>query len=104
MAEQKMHSVELTDEELGAVQGGYDYVQQDGNYYEYVGSDKDQKYVCPNCGRPVHYGAGWRFYCDPCDESWFFEGKLDINLASGAWASIPEDEYRKKTWLPYEAS
>ena len=92
-----MHRVELSDEELGAVQGGYDYAQQGGNYYEYVGSDKDQKYVCPKCGRPVHSGAGWRFYCDPCDEGWFFEVALDINLASGAWAPISEEEYRRKS-------
>ncbi len=102
MAEQEMHSVELSDEELKTVQGGYDYVQEGDKYYKYVGSDENLKYVCPNCGRPVHSGAGWRFYCDPCDESWFFEDALDINLASGSWASISEDEYRRKTrfWHP----
>lgn len=96
-----MHSVELSDEELEAVQGGYNYVHEGDKYYVYVGpdTDTDHKYACPNCGGPVHYGAGWRFYCDPCDESWFFENDLDINLESGNWKSVTADEYyyRKMT-------
>ena len=97
MADKKMNTVELTDEELKSIQGGYNYYQNGDKYYEYVGSDENQKYVCPICGRPVHAGAWWRFYCDPCDKSWFREASLDINLASGAWASISKEEYRRKS-------
>ena len=28
-------------------------------------------FVCPHCGRVLHYGALSRLYCDPCDEGWF---------------------------------
>ena len=98
MAESKLHTVELTDDELEGVQGGYIICSRDGKYYTYTGSDPDQKYVCPNCGRPVHEGTGWRFYCDACDESWFFERCLAPNLSSGAWTEISEEEY-VRPWL-----
>ena len=78
MTEKKLNTVELTDEELGKIQGGYDWISTaDGNhFYEYVGrgdGDRDRKYLCPKCGKPVHLGTGWRYYCDSCDESWFWE-------------------------------
>ena len=97
MTEKNLHNVELTDEELGEIQGGYNYAHMGNNYYEYTGSDPDQKYLCPRCGRPVHKGWGWRFYCDPCDESWFVELALEPNLSSGAWTSISKEEYKSKT-------
>ena len=53
--------------------------------YEWVGTDDNLKYICPNCHRPVHPGAGRRYYCDPCDESWYFESDLDMNMSSGGW-------------------
>ena len=94
MDDKKMNSIELSDEELKVVQGGFSYWKNnDGGYYKYTGSNPDQKYLCPKCGRPVHEGTGWRFYCDPCDESWFFEDKLTPNLNSGAWTSISKEEY-----------
>ena len=45
----------------------------DGRYYHYTGkeSQRDSKYVCPVCGRSVHYGSGWRYYCDFCNKSCF---------------------------------
>ena len=53
---------------------------------------RDMKYICPKCGRPVHYGSGWRYYCDQCDESWYFEKSLNPNLNSGLWKEIdPKD-------------
>lgn len=99
MAENKMNSVELTDEELETVQGGFDVCRQDGHFYKYVGTDPDQKYLCPNCGGPVHEGTGWRFYCDACDESWFLENRLNPNLASGSWSRISRAEYERRRSL-----
>ena len=98
MAEGKMHTVELSDEELEAVHAGYtlSYEYDDDGYFEYTGNDVNQKYICPKCLKPVHAGIGWRFYCDPCNDSWFFEDELYINRKSGAWTKIPKDEYMKK--------
>ena len=104
MTEKNLHNVELTDEELGEIQGGYNYAHMGNNYYEYTGSDPDQKYLCPRCGRPVHKGWGWRFYCDPCDESWFVELALEPNLSSGAWTSISKEEYDRKTGADAKSS
>ena len=79
---------QLTNKELDEVNGGYTvFKHTDGKYYEFIGDDsqRNQKYLCPNCGRPVYYGLGWRYYCDYCNDSWFNERKLDANLASGLW-------------------
>ena len=83
---------ELTDEQLENVSGGLREIKYKGKWYRYVGngnmfygSDWDKCYLCPNCGRPVHHGSWERFYCDPCDESWYWESKLIPNLASGLW-------------------
>ena len=64
--------MELKKEELEQVSGGYNLTEIDGRYYHYTGkeSQRDSKYVCPVCGRSVHYGSGWRYYCDFCDKSW----------------------------------
>ena len=94
---------ELNDQELENVHGGSNYATQNGYYYEYIGSnwpgssDWDKCYLCPNCGRPVHYGAGFRYYCDPCDESWFFVDKLKLNLDQGMWRGITREKYIEKT-------
>lgn len=83
---------ELTDEQLKPVNGGLMETKYQGKRYRYVGdgkifydSDWDKCYLCPNCGGPVHLGAWQRFYCDPCNESWYWESKLIPNLASGLW-------------------
>ena len=95
MAERKLNVVELTDEELGSIQGGYNKVKARGHFYKYTGTDLDNKYLCPNCGKPVHQGAGWRFYCDPCDESWFLESRLLANLDGGGWQTISRSEFER---------
>ena len=51
--------------------------------YQWKGTDEYKKYLCPNCHRPVHPGSWGRFYCDPCDESWFCESNLEMNMAGG---------------------
>ena len=92
---------ELSDEQLGGVAGGQTECTYNGKRYKYVGAtdagssagrnwrdDYDKCYLCPNCGRPVHYGSWFRYYCDPCDESWYYESKLIPNLTTGVWKEI----------------
>ena len=96
---------QLTNKELDEVNGGYTvFKHTDGKYYEFIGDDsqRSQKYLCPNCGRPVRYGSGWRYYCDFCDKSWFFERGLNPNLSSGLWEEISEEEYLKKCFAANE--
>lgn len=57
--------------------------------YEWTGTNDNMKYLCPKCHRPVHPGGWGRYFCDPCDESWFLEGKLEIN-PNGGWKRIDE--------------
>lgn len=89
---------ELSDESLNAVSGGADTARKYGEMsidgptestpytdYEWKGTDNSLKYLCPRCHRPVHPGTGWRYYCDPCNESWLLESNLELNLASGGW-------------------
>ena len=94
---------ELKQEELSEVNGGgYIWWTVNNKHYKYVGKDESQKYVCPKCGKPVHPGTLDRFYCDPCNESWYFERFLEINLKSGAWREMTEEEYKRylfgKNW------
>ena len=91
----------LTDDQLGDVQGGkqYHHDTNTGKYYKWVGSDWNSAYLCPNCGKPVHEGWGWRFYCDDCDESWFYESNFStsLNLATNCWQEITQAEYDSGT-------
>ena len=57
--------------------------------YEWKGTDDNKKYLCPRCHRPVHTGSWGRYYCDPCDESWYFEGSLEMN-PNGGWVYVRE--------------
>ena len=102
MDEKKLEGAqELNDGQLEGVAGGQMECSYNGKRYKYVGrlyeagsgksdykEDWDKCYLCPNCGRPVHYGTGFRYYCDPCDESWFYESKLIPNLTTGMWKEI----------------
>ncbi len=87
----------LTDAELAEVTGGLDFlhVSSTDKYYRWSGSSSQdgQKFLCPNCGRPVHSGSMYRYYCDPCNESWYFESKLVPNFSSGLWKQISRVEY-----------
>ena len=100
---------ELADEELEKVAGGRRYfATTSGRYFHYVGrladsdgyeDDWNKRYLCPNCGKPVHCGRWDRYYCDPCDESWYNENKLMINLGSGLYEEITKQEFeRDKAW------
>lgn len=100
---------ELPDEELDQVSGGYDTYDKfigkkfypglwGGNTveknvckrYKWECGDINLKYRCPNCGRLVHKGSWNQFYCDPCNESWFFEDYLDPNLDAWVFKEIVE--------------
>ena len=103
MDEKERKNTELTDEELESARGGYDHcmVRIDGTerFFEFVGDntkDRDRKYVCPHCGTRLHYGTAFRYYCDPCDESWFMHWELKPNLNSGAWQEVDKYVYYKK--------
>lgn len=82
---------ELDDSELGEVSGGITETTYNGRKYKWNGgtltydSTWDKAFLCPRCGRPVHYGILNRYYCDACDESWYYESKLVPNLAGGLW-------------------
>ncbi len=89
------NKVQLNDADLADATGGYITVQDEatGKYYVWKGKDANTKYVCPKCGRPVKAGfMNLKFYCDPCDDSWFFESNLNPNL-NGGWKEISEAEY-----------
>ena len=93
---------ELTDEEMDKVTGGlkeysvllrkevtWGGIQNVYAVYEWKGTDDNKKYLCPTCHRPVHTGSWGRYYCDPCDESWYFEGSLEMN-PNGGWVYARE--------------
>ena len=93
---------ELTDEEMDQVTGGADErsvlvkteygigtVCKTFKTYKWKGTDDYQKYLCPRCHRPVHPGSWGRYYCDPCNESWFVENLLEMNMAGG-WVCTGE--------------
>lgn len=87
---------ELADKELGEVDGGgiNKYHDESANkYYQWKGYDIDDKYLCPNCKRPVHFGSWLRYYCDPCNGSWLYESSLVPNIAGGYWKRIAKEEY-----------
>lgn len=86
----------VADEELADVTGGYDKYHDDSTdkYYIWNGNSRlSQKYLCPNCGLPVHEGLGYRYYCDPCNASWFYESPLKPNIGAGYWKEVTKREY-----------
>lgn len=94
----KNQAAALNDTDLNEVTGGYEYIEvaSSGRYYHWTGaSHSDSKYLCPNCKRPVHRGSWSRYYCDPCDASWYNESPLIPNFSSNSWQEISEAEYEK---------
>ena len=95
---------ELPDEEMDKVVGGtnkhVELIQRKPHWngilhvyavYEWKGTDDNKKYLCPNCHRPVHPGSWGRYYCDPCNESWYLEGSLERN-PTGGWVYVRESK------------
>ncbi len=81
----------LTDAELENVTGGMEWYQdtKEHRFFHWAGGNNlDEKYRCPNCDRLLHYGTGWRYYCDPCNESWFYESDLTLNLGDHLWKEV----------------
>ena len=79
----------LSDDELKHVESGL-MVDRDGEWYEFTGNYSDPKdynraYRCPLCGRLVHWGSWSRWYCDPCNASWFYVEYLKLYTDSGLW-------------------
>ncbi len=89
----------LNDADLNEATGGYTYTEiaSTGKYYHWTGenSQRDSKYLCPNCKRGVHYGSWKRYYCDPCDASWYDESRLLPNIGGGSWREISQAEYEE---------
>lgn len=94
----------LPDEEMDKVAGGanqrsvllnteYGIMKARKTYANYVwkGTDDNKKYLCPNCHCPVHPGSWGRYYCDPCNESWYLEGNLEMN-PNGGWVFVRESK------------
>ncbi len=100
----KNQPMAIDDSDLNEVAGGMDVYHDTKNnkYYKwYGGKNCSQKYRCPNCGGPVHRGImslvgfdlGDRYFCDPCDEQWFFEKKLTLNVGDGLWEEISFEQW-----------
>lgn len=87
----------VADESLAEVTGGYDKYHDEASNRYYVWSGKlncSDKYLCPNCGRPVTPGfLNITFKCRPCDASWVFESPLRPNLSAGGWKEVSEEDY-----------
>lgn len=87
----------VNDNELADVTGGFNFASDasTGKYYQWYGTDsqEDLKYACPNCKRPVHSGLWRKFYCDPCNASWFQQDKLLPNIGGGLWHEISKNDY-----------
>lgn len=91
---------ELSDKELSTVSGGVLKMSTDYAYYVFVGdynkeSDYNNVYSCPYCGRTLHWGSWSRWYCDPCNTSWYDQSKLLANLSGNIWANIPNNRDNK---------
>ena len=95
---------QLSDSELEMTTGGMDVYmdKQNKKYYKwYGGNNYSQKYRCPKCGGPLHRGImsivgldfGDRYFCDSCDEQWFYESKLVLNMGKGLWQEISFEQW-----------
>ncbi len=95
---------QLNDSELEMATGGMDVYHdwKNDKYYKwYGGNNTSHKYRCPNCGRLLHEGLlsvlkidiGARYFCDACDEQWFYESKLTLNVGDGLWQEISFEQW-----------
>ncbi len=97
--QEKFAAENLQDADLEQVTGGYRLYHDRGTdkYYKWTGENfGDNKYLCPNCKRPVHLGWWLKFYCDPCNASWMDESRLLPNYSSGLWNEITKDEFDRR--------
>lgn len=92
---QKIHAGvrELGDEQLAGVYGGQGCIERGGRRYRYIGDASGAQValakVLARCGAPLRYNSWLRFRCDACDENWYYEDELVVNLAGGVWQELP---------------
>lgn len=94
---------ELSDDELKEAVGGVNnkYRKVGENYYHWEGECSfggdgiNERYLCPRCGGRLHSGMWFHYYCDPCDESWYWEDSLIPNTMSSYWVPCSKEEYEK---------
>ena len=97
-ADEKVPVTALTDEQVAEATGGYEIYEDEshGRYYFWKGSDRNLKYLCPKCGKPVYTSnGGFTYKCDPCSDWYFLECRLNPNLAN--WTEVTKEEYERET-------
>lgn len=104
MNEKKLEDIcELSEDELKEATGGRNnrYRKIGDQYYYWDGGlcpGGDgilERYLCPKCGGVLHMGWGMHFYCDPCDDHWWWEETLVPNLKSKYWIKCSKEDYEK---------
>ena len=100
--EKKLTASPIADKDLAEVAGGGEtiYVASKNKYYRYSPNYRNmyEKYLCPNCGRPVTPDfLCIKWSCKPCDSSWVFEFRLKPNIAAGGWRWVTKEEYDRCT-------
>ncbi len=95
--EKNLAASPIADQDLEQVTGGQAWIHflSNDTYYVWTGSGwaRNNRYLCPNCKRPVHYGAWLRFYCDPCNASWYYAEDLLPDLSTGKWEQVTKAQY-----------
>ncbi len=98
----KNQATVLNDADLEQIAGGKArpiHFSSNDTYYAWNGNDAyygwsdEHQFLCPNCKRPVHKGTWGRWYCDPCDASWYSEESLLPDTANYNWKQITRHEY-----------
>lgn len=95
--EKKLTASPIADKDLAEVAGGGEtiYVASKNKYYRYSPNYRNmyEKYLCPNCRRPLHVGWWGRYFCDPCNASWSDVRLMIPNVDTGPWQEITKEEY-----------
>ena len=84
----KPQSRELSDQELAQASGGEGDAGKAGETYvwkrdsqgratHWIQDGEIWHYICPRCGRILHRGTFYLWYCDPCDD-WFTDGQIRV--------------------------
>lgn len=92
---------ELSEEDLKEAVGGRNhcYWYWDGEYWFWdaglTTKACNERYLCPKCGGPLHFSWGFRYYCDPCNDSWYWEDSLIPNIKSKHYIRTTKADYDK---------
>lgn len=81
-----MDTLELNDGQLAGASGGARGAVDHSSMHDFVGDDagRGAGYLCPKCGRPVQFNSWLRFYCESCNESWYYASELLSSSERGA--------------------